>query len=298
MNHENTGGTTGWRLLFRALLASWVALMIVSGFADLEISRAVVNRDSGWGNWGADFGEIPGYIAAALGVCVAIRTARYRGQQGRLRVVSLSAAGGMLLLLYYGAVRLIDFITGETELLAAAAVSAALLGGSFLLRRRWLEPLRPIALALVILAVVNPLLIVQIFKALWGRVRFRNLGPEFFEFTPWFIPQGITGARSFPSGHAAMGWMLLPIAAFFRRCFPNAGAALRVLVWVLVIGFGVFVAASRVVVGAHYLSDVTFSTGVAGLTVYIIGRVWHKEDEAERDHDDRRTVFKSTRPQS
>ncbi|GAG53699.1 unnamed protein product, partial [marine sediment metagenome] len=44
----------------------WVALAIIFGIFDLVISIAVVDKSSIWGNVGADYGEIPGYILIAI----------------------------------------------------------------------------------------------------------------------------------------------------------------------------------------------------------------------------------------
>jgi membrane-associated phospholipid phosphatase len=101
-------------------------------------------------------------------------------------------------------------------------------------------------------------LLVAVLKLGWGRVRFRDLQPLQGDFTPWYAPQGWTGHSSFPSGHAALGWLLLTSVLIW----PRGSSRYR---WTLALcaSWGVFVAASRVVVGAHYLSDVLFSTAFA-----------------------------------
>jgi membrane-associated phospholipid phosphatase len=55
-----------------------------------------------------------------------------------------------------------------------------------------------------------------------------------------------------------MGWLLLPCLLLW----PARSLAWRVGA-VLSVGWGCFVAASRVVIGAHYASDVLFSTAFA-----------------------------------
>jgi membrane-associated phospholipid phosphatase len=101
-------------------------------------------------------------------------------------------------------------------------------------------------------------LLVYALKTLWGRVRYRDLDALHAAFTPWYLPQGHTGHASFPSGHTAMGWLLLPCLLLWPA---------RSLAWwvgaVLSVGWGCFVGASRIVIGAHYASDVLFSTAFA-----------------------------------
>jgi membrane-associated phospholipid phosphatase len=97
---------------------------------------------------------------------------------------------------------------------------------------------------------------VQVVKYLWGRVRFRELDAVYSQFTPWYLPQGITGFDSFPSGHAAMGWMLLAVLILL----DNKKKWLKNLVLTLIILWGTLLALSRIVIGAHFASDVLFGS--------------------------------------
>ena len=57
---------SGIKKIILAVLITWIILSIVFGFYDLSISIAVVDEASIWGNFGAEFGEIPGYALIAL----------------------------------------------------------------------------------------------------------------------------------------------------------------------------------------------------------------------------------------
>ena len=262
----------------------WIAGMVTAGFVDLDLSVLVVNPGSAWGIFGTEYGELPGFLVAVMATALLLRCQQFNG--GTVTRI-LRVVGTLLLAALYaiGSVRLGRFVNEQLQFVLGAVIGVVILGALFLVPRRSALLLRPVALAIVLLAVVNPLLVVQLFKNLWGRVRFRNLGPGFDEFTRWFVPQGFTGHRSFPSGHAAMGWMLLPLAMLFplsayRIRLDATGSsalnlktrAISLLIWTLVIAWGILVSASRVVVGGHYLSDVLFSTGVAFLTSYALAR--------------------------
>ena len=127
-----------------------------------------------------------------------------------------------------------------------------------------LRPWRPLALAIVILAVIHPLIITQGFKFLWGRVRFRDLGMGFRGYTPFYIPAGPGAGLSFPSGHVAMALVLTPLVFFLTRL---RGLALGgVLLYGLVVAFG------RIQAGAHYLTDCIFPIGLSFLLGAVLVR--------------------------
>ena len=48
------------------VLIIWIILAMIFGFTDLAISILVVDEASIWGNFGADYGETPGYALIAL----------------------------------------------------------------------------------------------------------------------------------------------------------------------------------------------------------------------------------------
>jgi membrane-associated phospholipid phosphatase len=134
-------------------------------------------------------------------------------------------------------------------------------------RGKNLKEYNTIATVIIWLAVINPLIFVQITKVMCGRVRFNNLLPGYSNYTPWYLPpgplSGIQGNASFPSGHTAMGWMFLPLLIGIRNKKWND--PVKILIIILVIGFGLFLGASRIVTGDHYASDILFSTGVAAI---------------------------------
>ena len=97
---------------------------------------------------------------------------------------------------------------------------------------------------------------IQVVKTFWGRVRFKELDAAFSQFTPWYLPQGINGYDSFPSGHAAMGWMLLAILILFT----NKKLWLKYSVFIIIFLYAIILILSRVIIGAHYASDVLFGS--------------------------------------
>ena len=240
----------------------WIGLAIFFGFYDLQISMAVADQDSLWGNVGANYGESPGYglIAIALSVLIGsfVKDIKLQKIPGYASIVI-----GIILLI----VAVIDndmrnigngiFIIGTVALFIILTWN-----------KNW-ENYRKIALVITLLAAINPLVFVQIVKIIWGRVRYRDLFDVGFEYyTPWFIINGPTGNQSFPSGHAAMGWMFLPLLILVKD--KENRDPLKLLTIIFVFGWGTFVMLSRVAVGAHYAADILFSTGFAAIVTIVL----------------------------
>lgn len=110
--------------------------------------------------------------------------------------------------------------------------------------------------------------LVSAMKGLWGRVRFRDMEEPFEKFTAWYVINGFNGSHSFPSGHTAGAGvsyqlMLLPFAS--EKCREHKTA-----LFFIAFGFTSLVAFTRLVMGAHYLSDVTVG-GTISFTCTLIG---------------------------
>ncbi|MCT4378344.1 phosphatase PAP2 family protein [Leuconostoc falkenbergense] len=110
-------------------------------------------------------------------------------------------------------------------------------------------------------------------KSLWGRFRPYEMttvaGNTMSEFTPWYHLNGINGHNSFPSGHTMSGWLFLYLAFFVPR--GNISAQKKMTIFG--IAMGILTAMSRVRIGAHWLSDVTVSSIIVGLIIFMASRL-------------------------
>jgi membrane-associated phospholipid phosphatase len=258
--------------LVRSIILAWAILAVIFAFADLQISTAVVNPQSGWARFLADYGQEPGLLLTIIALYV-INVNRKKSGGLQEAAVSISlllymafSTDVIILKIMGGAIADLPFLgTYAYRILALLGMTALI---HTLLRRKYERFSRPteiFAQVTIGAYLLNSLLFVQIIKTLWGRVRFRDLDALQANFTPWYLPQGITGHRSFPSGHAAMGWLLLPLLLLAL----DRGRRVQVATGALVVAWGVLVAASRVVVGAHYASDVLFSSAV-GIVCFLL----------------------------
>ena len=254
-------------LIIILIIIVWAILAVVFGIYDLQSSIAVVNETSNWGNFGADYGEVPGYGL------IAIALATYLGGYiPNVKKQKILGGVGVIVGIIYLIIGLVS--SDETDTALGATLIFSLFFYVILTWNKDWKNFRKISGLISILAILNPLLLVQLIKLFWGRVRFRDLSPSYVEFTPWFIPNGFTDNYSFPSGHAAMGWMFLPLVVLVKD--KKWSDPVKIINYVLVFGWGIFVALSRVIVGAHYASDVLFSTFFAMMITVIFYKKLYK----------------------
>ena len=219
----------------------WATLAAYFAFTDLQISISIVNQNSGWANFLQDFGEIPGLFV--LFCSAHIYLAKY-SLEFRLRKIIFSIilflassflSGYLVIVIYNG-------ITSSNTFLQEykVAIILVLLILNFLLhiqirKLKIRNSLNQFSKISVLLGIYGYLVIVQPIKHLWGRVRFRDLDALYSNFTEWFIPNGINGNQSFPSGHAAMAWMILPLLILV----VNKSKSMKVTLHIIIIFLGI-----------------------------------------------------------
>jgi len=137
-----------------------------------------------------------------------------------------------------------------------------------ILDRPWLQRWSRLVLAVLavrlgflFVAIAIPGILNNILKRLIGRARPSQLGPFFYEPLAWRA-----AFEGMPSGHATTAFSVL---VAFGAMFPR----LRWLFWI----YALAIAASRVVVGAHYPSDV-----LAGAALGAVGALCIRDWFARR----------------
>lgn len=253
-------------LLLIGVVFSWVVFAIVFGAFDLEISLSIVDESSGWGALGDTYGRLPGFglisISASVYVGGFFRNLHRQKIPGYLSIVF------GILYTAFGLMR----SDQDDWLLGISFIFPTVLFIILTWRKNWTN-YRALSAIVLIIAIFDALLFVEISKTFFGRVRFRDLAPDYSNFTPWFIPRGITGGRSFPSGHAAMGCMLFPLLILLRHL--SLKDIRKLLMVILVVSWALFVGLSRVVVGAHFASDVLFPVGLAAVLTILFYRKFY-----------------------
>jgi len=258
--------------LLANLILIWSILAGYFAFTDLQLSIWIVNTSSGWAKFLENFGEIPGLLVLFSGTFISIIYLLSSNVKFKYPLLLLLLLAVTFISVYFTVVVFSNTIIAYSffmDNLIFIVIFFLLLNifGVYRLRdTRFSKRTLEYAKQSVLLGFWGYLVIIQPIKHLWGRVRFRDLDALYSNFTPWFLPNGINGNQSFPSGHAAMAWMILPILILI----PNNSRLFRGVLLFVIILWGLVVPISRVVIGAHYASDVLFGACIIILSYLII----------------------------
>lgn len=269
-----------------------ILLMIVGSFADYPFSQAVYNQENVFGIALAAFGELP----AALGLVASgllLMLGRNKARKG-IAVFQL-IAGGLLLLLgcvmaiympgNYLEAKYISYIVGT--LLVAGVIFMMLR----LSKQADREMMIKVALVIVLVAVLN-MVVINVIKIPWGRPRMRLISEDVGAvFTSWWVAGGSAVKerlladgiaadefKSFPSGHTANAAvaMLLPLLTLLS----NKWKGKETLLFIIGAAWGLLVALSRVIMGAHFITDTTMGFAVTYIIILIVMHfVFFKREE-------------------
>jgi membrane-associated phospholipid phosphatase len=244
------------KILLLSLL--WIILAVIFGIYDLQISMNIANQNSVWAKFLENFGMIPGLLVILSGIYIYYSFIKNKSDVWSYiqKVVFILVGSGLVFHLF-------DILfdnAASNQLVAFLIISVTINLILFIIihKIQQVKSEAVIKYSKVVLAVAlfGYVICIQVVKYIWGRVRFRELDAAFSQFTPWYLPQGITGSDSFPSGHAAMGWMLLPLLILLvnKKAWFTYASTILIFIWAVVL------ASSRVVIGAHYASDVLFGS--------------------------------------
>ncbi len=140
---------------------------------------------------------------------------------------------------------------------------------------RWLSPwqkerLRPY-LQFYLQLFFTVLLLTSALKLVWGRVRYRQM-EEASQFCVWYLPCGVQGT-SFPSGHTSSFAATVLVVLSLR--FPRLRSHAR-LIGAAVAGSILLMMLSRVIMGAHFVSDTAAGMLIALGCWRFYDRRWEK----------------------
>ena len=288
------------RWLFIPVAGLLILGVILGGFLDLSINKAIFDQQNGFGLFMAAFSETPVYMffgVIAYGFCyLAIK--EYKKSSQRVILFFLAFAL-MVCCTYFQGKHIFDenayYTTDTTTKIFGyiAGFGIGMLGmllGYFLIGKKTCtnRQLLFILIALVIvLGAANG--INNIIKTIVSRPRFRFIEVYHQDFTNWWeisknksiknwsldnIP-GITKEefKSFPSGHMANIMTLCYIVPMIKN-INNRMKGREEVLFLLPLIWAILLAFTRMLLGAHYLSDVCFGSLISLGFIYISNEIY------------------------
>lgn len=262
---------------FLATTFFMVVLLVVlaTSTIDYSVSKQLINHESGFAEFFNRFGEVPAMLGLLIGTAILF------GGRSRKRKW-LSAIGTLVSLPFMALFSLgavyqpfryaYEFAEGgiPSYMMPVIYGLAAILFAMVLIiaNRIGEEKLRAykgsglVLLVLVILEMVT----VNVLKIVWARPRMRSM-ESFEQFKYWFEIGGPASGeefKSFPSGHTANAFVMLAYTMFI----PQDKKKLFTVATVFALTWGICVALSRVILGAHFLSDVFVGGYIAVVLFY------------------------------
>ena len=275
---EGAGPLPSKRVLLSAG-AFLLVMMVIGSVWDYPISRALYNQSNVLGLFFAAFGEYPAALGFAAAGAMLISA---RNREKRLRGV-LQALAGCVLLLFGAAMAAVlptgylDISMGLSAVISIACTALAVWGILRLCRDADRGTVLRVA-AVFLLVVFADILVVNLIKIPWGRPRMRLVAvDERACFLPWWQPgtdlrdtlvaAGVAAEefKSFPSGHTANASALMLLCLLPRLSSKLEGKQTALFLTGFV--WAALVALSRIIMGAHYLTDTMagFAVGLISL---------------------------------
>ena len=254
-----------------AAIAVVLCLCLLTGtFFDYQISSALFNSSSLFGRFVEAAGELPFEVTASIAGVMLVRCAG-DGRKGSRGLAALGILINVGLVGYeiFGSLHVGGKLIAFQLVLTFALTIAGNVIAFRATRDATSQELKRWALMVLVVWTIQAIILNVIVKPLWSRPRMRVIEvTRGLEFQPWwvignpdkwaYIANGVIkdGFKSFASGHtahAAIGMMLagLPAVAFKRD--PSRR---RMVFWAAA-AVAALVAFGRIVIGAHFLSDVS-----------------------------------------
>lgn len=288
-----------------ALAAVFVVTLVVGTFNDLQIAQAVYNPSNPIVIFFSSLGLLP----MAYPVCLLMGTLVQRSIASQKPPVARFAGAAVcaLLALVFGALitrATLSMLDGFGGLVGAEpsetvrmAIGAVVGGGLCAVgynagkANDAKDLARRVIMVIVVLLV--SFVLVEVVKSAMSRPRPRTLfaGYEGLEFCPWYTKFagaqsfmdafGIAkdGFKSFPSGHSLQAAAFLSAFWGLSLVYPSLRSKLGLALGIQVV-FSIVVMACRMILGAHFLSDVSMGALISVLA-FLILIAWDKHAGAK-----------------
>ena len=273
------------RLFLYPLLGVFIITLIIGSFFDYEISHSLFSNKDTFGLVISVLGTIPGYGMFAFIGGGAVALAIHRDYKTWIKVILYVLAVACLGSATYFSGKEFFGPNGFTDiapvfvgyLIAFPVMAGVTTLGYFMCRKSEHEYLWLFLLIMLIALIIALVPGVTLIKSIFHRPRFRSVETIGLEFHPWYeaskdyqlYPDTLKEEfKSFPSGHSATA-MAFPVMAIFLPYINKDYKKYVLPCYIAGLAWALLVMFARILVGAHYLSDVSMGA-ILTITMMIV----------------------------
>lgn len=283
------------RLHIYILLGLFLTTFIIGSFCDLQLSEAIFSKNNAFGLTVSIIGTLLGYSCLALCGGVLFGLALTRQYQVAIKVLLyIGAAAAFGLGIFYAGREFFGpngFVNPSIKwvgyLIALPFMCATGFLGYLAAKRSDNKYLLNIIIVMMIAIFLSLVPGVTLLKSIFHRPRFRTLSDPLYPeivFHNWWercinyqdlmTTYNLTSEefKSFPSGHAGASTVLALTAVFAPELYKRINKSHLVLFYGS-IAFTILVAFARILVGAHFLSDVSMGALITSIFTLIANEV-------------------------
>ena len=265
-----------------------IILLGVFTFTDLQISMTLYVKNL-YGRIFEVIGELPALFLVLFG-CVLLF--RLRSRRNMIINVGIAALSGILLFLFalMGGFMVWKYLNeniGSTlPVIVPIIISLLLIVLAIFLAGKVPKENAHEAVTYAIISIIyfiSILIVMNVIKAYWGRMRMREMTDCLAQFTPWYEIHSRGGFdnvyASFPSGHS-MNSAAIILMTLLPNFMPGLAGKEKLLkiaayTWCVIVG------SSRIVMGAHFASDVVAGIMISLMLFEIIRTLVYKVRQKE-----------------
>ena len=273
------------------VLIGLIILLCIGTLYDYQIAQALFSPNHLFGIILAGYGYLPAIVCMAIGGILLIITAKTHKQVGKI----LCYIFGVIFQIAALTVMTIEpmLYIENMNIILSLVIGILLVGSCDYLIIKYTKDTDTKVLNKFIIVMLGVMLteviVINVIKVPWARPRMRLIVEHVdVQFQPWYIigsglkeqliSTGIASDefKSFPSGHTGNAACAILLCLLPLICTKLKGKE-RLLFWSGVI-LTLLVAYSRMILGAHFLTDVTIGMGVTFVIAYIIVHCVYKKE--------------------
>ena len=248
---------------FRLLLAVYLTGLIIGTFMDLRISLSLHNARNIVGRMMNVGAMLPAAVIMSYCSGIVYWYCRSEYPMFRYPAALLPFMAGVASFREIGMWRELDL---SVRIIVGLIIGIVIIA-VFNIRKPVIYRDKFLLAGIILLAAIASSSCIGIMKFVWGRRRYYAMDDPLTQFVPWYQLHPFASSdlyRSFPSGHTGFGSLVLFLVYLPEMTDLKIN---RNLLRAISIGWILVVMYSRIIYGAHFLSDVSCGA-IIGLVVY------------------------------